>query len=148
MRRLVVSSTIALVIAAMAFVAAWAVQDPILHDDTGMGRFTERQLFNALRYGLRPSETSDVTIASSTPGVGNFPTEPQYLGPFMPWAEFRHMPDDDLWSIVAYLRHVRPVGNRVAASDDVPDHWASVAAVLAPYPAPPFPTVNEVRRAR
>src|SRR5690242_5891566 len=23
-------------------------------DDTGMGKFTERQLFNALRYGLRP----------------------------------------------------------------------------------------------
>src|SRR5262245_8029802 len=31
-------------------------------NDTGMGRFTERQLFNALRFGLRPENTPDVTI--------------------------------------------------------------------------------------
>ena len=27
---------------------------------TGTGRFSERQIFNALRYGLRPEETADV----------------------------------------------------------------------------------------
>src|SRR6187401_1412315 len=42
-------------------------------NDTGMGRFTERQLFNALRYGLRPEDTPDVVITSMTPGKGNFP---------------------------------------------------------------------------
>lgn len=116
--------------------------------ETGLGGFTDRQIFNALRYGLRPSDTPDVAITSSTPGVGNFPTEPRYLGPFMPWTEWRHMPDADLWAIVAYLRHLKPVSHNVAASDDPPDHWASVVATLAPYPALPFPTANEVGRTR
>jgi hypothetical protein len=56
------------------------------------------------------------------------------------------MPDEDLWSIVAYLRHgVKPVRNNVAASDDTPDHWAGEAAKLGPYPPRPFPTANEVK---
>ena len=28
-------------------------------NETGIGRFTDRQIFNALRYGLRPGETPD-----------------------------------------------------------------------------------------
>ena len=47
-------------------------------NETGMGRFTERQLFNALRYGLRPEDTPDVLITSTTPGKGNFPMQPHY----------------------------------------------------------------------
>ena len=35
--------------------------------DTGLGKFTGRQLFNALRYGLDPANTPDVTISSATP---------------------------------------------------------------------------------
>src|ERR1043166_14026 len=31
-------------------------------DETGLGRFTERQIFNALRYGVRPEDTPDVKI--------------------------------------------------------------------------------------
>jgi len=34
----------------------------------------------------------------------------------------------------------------VEASSDTPDHWASVVVTLPPYPAVPYPTVNEVRR--
>ena len=114
--------------------------------ETGIGRFTDRQIFNALRYGLRPEDTPDVEITSRTPGQGNFPSEPHYLGPFMPWASWRYMPDEDLWSIVAYLRHgVKPVNNNVAASDDVPDHWAGEVAKLGPYPPTPFPTANEIK---
>ena len=86
-------------------------------------------------------------ITSMTPGQGNFPKDPRYLGPFMPWASWRHMPDEDLWSIIAYLRHsVKPISNKVALSDDAPDHWASAVATIGPYPAPAFPTANEVRR--
>ena len=44
---------------------------------TGLGRFTERQIFNALRYGLRPDDTPDVEITSTTPGQGNFPDTPR-----------------------------------------------------------------------
>jgi mono/diheme cytochrome c family protein len=113
---------------------------------TGIGRFTERQIFNALRYGLRPGETPDVTITSTTPGKGNFPENPRYLAPPMPWPGWRHMADADLWAIAAYLKHgVKPVVNRVPDSEGPPDFWASGYTVekIGPYPATPFPTANE-----
>ncbi len=112
--------------------------------ETGIGRFSDRQIFNALRWGLRPEDTPDVEITSTTPGQGNFPAEPHYLGPFMPWASWRYMPDEDLRAIIAYLRHgLKPVNNTVPASDDTPDHWASAVAALPPNPPPPYPTANE-----
>jgi mono/diheme cytochrome c family protein len=113
---------------------------------TGTGRFTERQLFNALRFGLRPEETPDVEITSMTPGQGNFPLHPHYLAPPMPWMAWRHMPDADLWSIAAYLKNgVKPVSNKVADSEGPPDFWASEMTVekIGPYPAKPFPTEYE-----
>src|SRR5687767_10531600 len=67
---------------------------------TGIGRFSDRQIFNALRFGLRPGETPDVEITSTIPGQGNFPLTPKYLAPPMPWPAFRHMSDDELWAIV------------------------------------------------
>ena len=115
---------------------------------TGIGRFTERQIFNALRFGLRPGETPDVEITSMTPGQGNFPARPKYLAPPMPWQSWRHLPDEDLWAIAAYLkRGVKPVSNRVADSDGPPDFWASGYTVekIGPYPAPAFPTAQEKR---
>ena len=115
---------------------------------TGMGRFTERQVFNALRYGLRPGETPDVDITSTTPGQGNHPENGKYLAPPMPWPSWRHMPDADLWAIAAYLKHgVKPVANRVADSEGPPDFWASeyTPDKIGAFPAPPFPTANERR---
>ncbi len=114
---------------------------------TGLGRFSERQIFNALRYGLRPGETPDVEITSSTPGQGNFPAHPKYLAPPMPWPAFRHMSDQELRDIAAYLKHgVKPVSNRVADSEGPPDFWASAYTPdqIGTYPAAPFPTANEV----
>ena len=119
------------------------------HDATGLGKFSERQIFNALRYGLRPSSTPGVEITSSTPGMGNFPADPDYLGLGMPWPEWRHMSDSDLWAVAAYLKHgIRPVTNKVDDSDHPADHWASEYTVekIGSYPAPPFPTVHEVKR--
>jgi mono/diheme cytochrome c family protein len=113
---------------------------------TGLGRFSERQIFNALRYGLRPGETPDVEITSSVPGKGNFPMNPKYLAPPMPWPEWRHMADQELWDIAAYLKHgLRPVRNRVPDSEGPPDFWASVYTPdkIGPYPLPPFPTARE-----
>lgn len=113
---------------------------------TGIGKYSERQIFNALRYGLRPEETPDVEITSTTPGQGNFPATPHYLAPPMPWFAWRHMPDDDLRAIAAYLkRAVRPVSNKVPDSDRPPDFWASGMTVsdIGPYPAAPYPTANE-----
>jgi mono/diheme cytochrome c family protein len=114
--------------------------------ETGIGKFTDQQIFNALRYGLRPEDTPDLAITSRTPGQGNFPKEPHYLGPFMPWESWRYMSDEELWSIIAYLRQLKPVTNKVALSDDLPDHWASAVAQLGAYPAAPFPTVNEIKK--
>lgn len=116
-------------------------------NQTGIGRFTERQLFNALRYGLRPGETPDVEITSTVPGEGNFPMNPKYLAIPMPWPAFRHMSDSDLWAIAAYLkRGVKPVSNKVPDSEGPPDFWASeyTPEKIGTYPAPPFPTASEV----
>jgi mono/diheme cytochrome c family protein len=116
------------------------------HNTTGIGRFTERQIFNALRFGLRPGETPDVEITSAVPGEGNFPEHPKYLAPPMPWPSWRHMPDQDLWDIAAYLKHgVKPVENKVEDSEGPPDFWAGlVKEFVRPLPAAEFPTDNEV----
>ncbi len=113
---------------------------------TGLGRFSERQIFNALRYGLRPGETPDVEITSTMPGVGNFPESPKYLAPPMPWPGWRYMSDRELSAIAAYLKHaVKPVSNRVVDSEGPPDFWASeyTVAKIGPYPPAPFPTAHE-----
>jgi hypothetical protein len=114
--------------------------------DTGLGKFTDRQIFNVLRYGLDPDKTPDVVITSNTPGQGNFPANPEYLAPPMPWPYFRHKPDDELWDIIAYIRHgIKPVSNKVPDSEGPPDHWASAYTVdqVGPYPLPAFPGTNE-----
>jgi mono/diheme cytochrome c family protein len=113
---------------------------------TGTGRFTERQIFNALRYGLRPEETPDVEVTSTTPGKGNFPLHPHYLAPPMPWPAWRHLSDDELRAIAAYLKNgLKPVSNKVQDSEGPPDFWASEYTVdkIGPHPAKPFPTENE-----
>jgi mono/diheme cytochrome c family protein len=115
---------------------------------TGTGRFTERQIFNALRFGLRPGETPDVTISSTVPGEGNFPEFPKYLAIPMPWPAFRHMSDQDLWNIAAYLkRGLRPAANKVEDSEGPPDFWASEYTVekIGPWPLAAFPTAREVQ---
>lgn len=113
---------------------------------TGLGRFTERQIFNAIRYGLRPGDTPDVEITSTTPGEGNFPMNPKYLAIPMPWPVFRHMPDQEIKDMVAYLkRGLKPQTNKVPDSEGPPDFWASEYTVekIGTYPAPKFPTVRE-----
>lgn len=114
---------------------------------TGLGSFSERQIFNALRYGLRPEDTPDIEITSTTPGQGNFPLHPHYLAPPMPWPAWRNMADSDLMAIAAYLRYgVKPVRNKVPDSEGPPDFWASEYTVekIGPYPPAAFPTANEV----
>ncbi len=117
-------------------------------NETGTGRFTERQIFNAIRYGLRPGETPDVDITSSTPGQGNFPAAPKYLAPPMPWPAFRHMSDLEIRAIAAYLkRGVKPSVHKVADSEGPPDFWAGLYGQLlmvgASATTPAFPTDRE-----
>jgi hypothetical protein len=113
---------------------------------TGLGRFSERQIFNALRYGLRPGETPDVEITSTTPGQGNFPASPKYLAPPMPWPSWRHMSDQELWDIAVYLKHgIQPVVNKVKDSDGPPDFWASAYTPdkIGTYPLAVYPSGSE-----
>jgi cytochrome c5 len=113
---------------------------------TGLGRISERQIFNALRYGLKPGDTPDVVITANVPGQGNFPAVPKYLAVPMPWPSIRHMPDTDLWAIAAYLKHgIKAVSNKVPDSEGPPDFWASEVTVtkLGPYPLAPYPMANE-----
>lgn len=114
--------------------------------DTGIGKFTSRQLFNALRFGLDPDKTPDVVITSNTPGQGNFPKEPQYLAPPMQWPLYRHLPDNELWDIIAYLQHgLKPVSNKVLDNEEPADHWISfyTPANIGVYPFPVFPGKGE-----
>jgi len=113
---------------------------------TGIGDHSDRQIFNALRYGLDPEDSPDVTITSNLPGQGNFPADPHYLAPPMPWPSFRHMSDENLWAMVAYLKHgIKPIVNAVPDSEGPPDHWASAytPAAIGPYPLPPYPAASE-----
>ena len=73
-------------------------------------------------------------------GRGNFPAVPRFLAPPMPWPAFRHMPDQDLWDIAAYLkRGLLPVSNEVAESEGPPDFWAGFYAdpMVGYGPIPP-----------
>lgn len=112
---------------------------------TGIGRFSERQIFNALRYGLRPGETPDVQITATTPGQGNFPRNPKFLAPPMPWPAFRHMQDQDIRDIAYYLKNgLKPVRNLVPDSEGPADFWAGIySQITGTHPAPAFPTANE-----
>jgi len=113
-------------------------------NETGTGRFSERQIFNALRYGLRPGETPDVEITGTTPGQGNYPETPKYLAVPMPWPAFRFKSDLEIWAIAAYLkRGLKPQTNKVEPSEGPPDFWAGLyqmfgatgAATLPAFPA-------------
>ena len=64
----------------------------------------------------------------------------------MPWPAWRHMTDEQLRDVAAYLkRGLKPVKNKVPDSQHPPDFWASgyTIEVIGPYPASPFPTANE-----
>jgi mono/diheme cytochrome c family protein len=64
--------------------------------ETGIGRWTDDQIIDAIRNGKRP----DGSI----------------IGPPMPFAFYRDMSDSDVRAIVAYLRQVKPVSNSTAKS--------------------------------
>ena len=66
---------------------------------TGLGSWTEEMFIGALRTGKHQGEGRDIL-------------------PPMPWAEYRHMSDEDLGAIFAYLRSIPPIDN--AVPDPIP----------------------------
>ena len=69
--------------------------------ETGIGkRYTEAAFIKTIRTGKKP--------------------EGEDLAPPMPWTQYRHMTDDDLKAVFAYLRTLKPVKNIVRASAPAP----------------------------
>ncbi len=64
--------------------------------ETGIGRMTDGELIRGIREGIG--------------------ADGRVLFPFMPYTEFKEMSDDDVQSVVAYLRSVPPVKNALPVS--------------------------------
>lgn len=92
-------------------------------NDTGIGKWTDAQLARAIREGIRPDGS--------------------VIGPPMPIEFYRHIADDDLKAIVAYLRSQPAVKNAVPRSEYrvplPPNYGPPVASVTAP------PKANKVK---
>jgi mono/diheme cytochrome c family protein len=85
--------------------------------ETGIGKWTDHQIFAAIREGRRPDGT--------------------LIGPAMPSRSYRHLADEDVEAIVAYLRSVPPVYNPISIKshydDPLPASWGPpVGRVDAP----------------
>lgn len=87
--------------------------------ETGIGKWTDEQIVMAIREGRRP----DGSI----------------IGPPMPIALYRGISDADVNALVAYLRQVKPVSNRIARSSYTvplpPSYGPPVSNVSAPPPS-------------
>jgi mono/diheme cytochrome c family protein len=81
--------------------------------ETGIGNWTDRQIIDGIRHGVRPDGS--------------------VIGPPMPIELYARMADEDARAIVAYLRQVKPVQNRVAKSE-----------YKMPLHAPPGPAPRNV----
>ena len=64
--------------------------------ETGIGKWTDEQIINAIRNGKRPDGTT--------------------VGPPMPVEFYRNMSDTDVHAIVTYLRSVKPITHKVEKS--------------------------------
>lgn len=67
-------------------------------DETGIGNFTEEQFFRVLREGKYKGLVNSRSIL-----------------PPMPWEMYRHMTDEEIKAIFAYLKSIKPVSNIVPA---------------------------------
>ena len=77
--------------------------------ETGIGTWTDDEILRAMTQGI--SKTGDT------------------LFPIMPYVNFNHMAKDDLLSIIAYIRTLKPIKNKV------PDRQLMIPISMV-YPAP------------
>ena len=103
---------------------------------------TDRQVFNVLKWGLDPSDPNANKVINSK---ADFPATPKYVAPPMPWPAYRHKPDDQLWAIVAYLKHgLKANPHAVPESATSADDWRGFySADSSPVPANSYPTAQE-----
>ncbi|MCK6547456.1 hypothetical protein L6R52_16530 [Myxococcota bacterium] len=79
--------------------------------ETGIGGWTEEQFLAVFRKGSHP--------------------DGRPIHPPMPWAMIRHLPDDDLRAIFAYLQSIPPIHNRVPRPKVEPGASAAIAETNA-----------------
>jgi mono/diheme cytochrome c family protein len=101
----------------LGWVGPWGVSFPrnLTPDvETGIGRWSEQDIVNAIRTGMRPDGS--------------------VLAPPMPWPNYATMTDDDAFAIAAYLKSLKPVSHRVPdkVAPGVEYHGAALS-----FPAPP-----------
>ena len=87
--------------------------------ETGIGKWTDAQIITAIREGKRP----DGSI----------------IGPPMPSSLYRDVSDDDVKAIVAYLRTVKPVVNKVPKPEykvPLPPSYGPPVTTVPPVPGP------------
>jgi mono/diheme cytochrome c family protein len=87
-------------------------------NETGIGNWTDAQIAKAIREGIRPDGS--------------------LIGPPMPFGLYRKLSDTDLAAMVAYLRTVKPVSNKVEKS--------VYRIPLPPAYGPPVASVPDVPR--
>jgi mono/diheme cytochrome c family protein len=86
-------------------------------NETGIGKWTDEQIINAIRNGKRPDGTT--------------------IGPPMPVPFYRDMSDTDVLAIVAYLRSVKPISHKVEKSSykiPLPDSYGPTVTHVADMP--------------
>lgn len=108
----------------------WLVAPNITPDvETGAGSWTDEQLARAIREG-----------------IGH---DGRRLFPIMPYMNFRNMSDEDLASVITYIRSIEPVRNKLPMTQipeplkaALPPHEPFVSQVAAHHP------YNQVARGR
>ncbi|MGD9881161.1 MAG: cytochrome c [Reyranella sp.] len=84
--------------------------------ETGIGSWTNAQVLAALQTGIRP--------------------DGRLLAPIMPWHAFASLTQSDASAIVAYLRSLPPVKNKVPGPFGPTDKPTSFVMKIVPPPAP------------
>lgn len=83
--------------------------------ETGIGSWSEDDIVNALRNGVRP--------------------DGQVLGPPMSFAFYRNLSDNDAYAIAAYLKTVEPIRNEVPDSTyEIPLDWGEPVSNVPDVP--------------
>jgi mono/diheme cytochrome c family protein len=89
--------------------------------DTGLGNWTDEQIIAAIRTGKRP--------------------DGRELVPVMPWHAFAALTDEDVRAMVAFLRTIKPVANKVPGPFGPTDKPTSFVMQVVPpanfKPTPP-----------
>jgi len=94
--------------------------------ETGSGTWTDDQISRAIREGIRHDGTT--------------------LFPVMPYGEYKHLSDEDVASVVVYLRSVTPIHNPLPASKiTFPVKYlvrSEPEPITAPVPAPATDSIS------